>query len=330
MSHRDDQHIFDVHAHLLKTGAVGEVLTGGADERRWLDCDLASLAENRLGDPRDPRHLDDALRADWQSRATEERPWSIQARSRYERCYWLHEGGERTGTIAVATSTLGVAALRISSFYVLPPHRGRGTGKRALARLQEALALHDLGLRLDTSWCWQPAVRFYLSAGLWVYMWKRELTFCWFPGTPSPRFDVGPTDATLSVACDGEDVVLARARRRGEALELSLPPRSLESDRRLGEAYWHAASTFSLALAQHGWPLVRSREEWDESWHADGGAPEALAYKIVLWEAWARKHGWLVNTPRIPGVDYPTWDELQARWDAEREAFEANLARKPD
>lgn len=315
-----------VHEHLLRTRAVVEVRLGGAEERGWLDCDLASLAENRLGDTTDPRAIDEARRAHWQARATEERPWTLASRGRYERCYWLLEGGERTGTIALATSTLGAGALRVSSFYVLPPYRGRGTGRRALARVQEALARQDLGLRLETSWCWQPAVRFYLRAGLWIYMWKRELSFSWFPGTPSPRIEVGDTAASLSVARGAETVVLARAHRRGDALDLEEAPHELADDRELGQAYWQADSTLSLALALHGWPLIRSAEEWEESHYADGGPPESLAYKIGIWEAWARKRGWRVDTPRILGIPYPTWDELEARWEAESRELDEELA----
>ena len=96
-------------------------------------------------------------------------------------------------------------------------------------------------------------------------------------------------------------------------LELEEPPRELAKEQRIGEAYWHATSTLSLALALHGWPLVRSREEWERSYFADAGPPEALAYKITIWEAWDRKHGRVVSTPRIPGLEYPTWDELEAR-----------------
>lgn len=318
-----------VHDHLVSTRAVVEVEIGGADERRWLDCDLASLAENRLGDRTDPRAVDPARRAVWQARATEESPWTLRARSRHERCYWLLEGADRIGTLALAISTLGTACLRVSSFYLLPSHRGKGLGRRSLARVEEALARQGLGLRLDTSWCWQRTVRFYFSAGLWIYMWKRELTFCWDPGTPAPRIDIGEDTASLSVTCEGEDVVLARAHRRGEALVLEDAPSHLADDRRLGEAYWNAGSTLSVALALRGWPLVQSKQEWEESRHADAGAPEALAYKISIWEARARHHGWLVETPRIPGLEYPTWEELQARWAKESEAFEASLpARK--
>jgi hypothetical protein len=43
---------------------------------------------------------------------------------------------------------------------------------------------------------------------------------------------------------------------------------------------------------------------------SDLGGPEGLAFKIRLWEAWARKHAWRVETPRIPGLEMPDWDAL--------------------
>ncbi len=65
-----------------------------------------------------------------------------------------------------------------------------------------------------------------------------------------------------------------------------------------------------------GWPLVRSPDAWEHGHWADAGPPEALAYKITIWEAWDRKRGFHVDAPRIPGLEYPTWDEFGARWAA--------------
>jgi GNAT superfamily N-acetyltransferase len=315
-----------VHEDLVHTGAFAPVRVGGAEERSWLDCDLASLAENRLGDRTDPRSLDKARRADWKARATQERPWSLRDRSNYERCYWILEDGKRAGTIALALSSLGNNSLRVASFYVLPTYRGAGVGRRALGRVQGALARHDLGLRLETNWCWQRAVRFYLTSGLWIYMWKRDLTFFWDPETPAPQIEVGEDTATLSVPLGQGSLVLARAARRGDALDLEEPPPDLARHKDIGGAYWHATSTLSLALAQHGWPLIRSQEEWKRSYYADAGPPEALAYKITIWEAWAAKRGWAVQTPRIPGLHYPSWDDFEARWEAERKELDLALA----
>src|SRR6185295_10722731 len=110
----------------------------------------------------------------------------------------------------------------------------------------------------------------------WIYMWKRDLTFCWDPRTPAPRIAVGADTATLAVPRDGGELVLARASRRGDTLVLSQPPEELKDDKTLGGAYWQATSTLSLAVALHGFPLVRSQEHWDRCYYADGGPPESL------------------------------------------------------
>lgn len=289
---------------------------GGSEERAWLDCDLASLAENWLGDRLDPRDLDDAHRAEWLARVVDERPMPLQRRSEYERCYWILEDGQRAGTMALSSSVFTGKNLHLASLYVLPPYRGHGVGRRAMERLMAAMERHGVSLRLDTSWCWQRTVGFYLQLGLWVRMWKRDLCLCWEPGTPPPHIEIGEQTASLSVQLGGSHVLLAQAHRRGAALSLKEPARALAKDKRLGGAYWHATATLALALARHGWPLVRSKEQWERSCGADAGPPEALAYKITIWEAWARKRGWNVATPRLPGLEYPTWDELEAQWEA--------------
>ena len=312
-----DHNAWPVHDDLVRAGVLAPAALDGPEARAWLDCDLASLAENWLGDRLDPRELDDARRADWQARALEERPMSLTRRSEYERCYWLLDDGERAGTMALATGTRGGKRLYLASLYVLPTHRGRSLGRRVMTSVMDTLRRHGLGLRLDTSWCWQRTVRFYVKLGLWVQMWKRDLSLCWDPATPPPRFSISDTTASLSVDLGDASVVLASARRRGDALELDETTRERARDERLGEAYWTAESTFALWLALHGWPLVRSPEAWKRSHYSDAGPPEALAYKLTLWEAWARKRGWIVETPRIPGVEYPTWDDYEARWKAE-------------
>lgn len=61
-----------VHAELEASGLVHPVDFGGHDEVLWMDCELASFAENRLGDCADPRGLDAARREVWRARATTE------------------------------------------------------------------------------------------------------------------------------------------------------------------------------------------------------------------------------------------------------------------
>ena len=109
-----------VHDGLVRCGMFVPVSLGGAEERAWLDCDLASLAENRIGDSTHPRDLDDRRRAEWGSRITGGPPQRLEARSEYDRCYWVLDGGDRVGTVALATSVLGGTRLRLSSFYIFP------------------------------------------------------------------------------------------------------------------------------------------------------------------------------------------------------------------
>jgi hypothetical protein len=39
--------------------------------------------------------------------------------------------------------------------------------------------------------------------------------------------------------------------------------------------------------------------------------PEGLAYKIGVFEAYARHLGQRIDTPRIPGLVYPDWQDPQ-------------------
>jgi hypothetical protein len=62
-----------------------------------------------------------------------------------------------------------------------------------------------------------------------------------------------------------------------------------------------------------GWPLIRSEEAWERRWHWSGaGEPEGLAYKIEIFEAVYRERGFDVRTPRIPGIQYRSLEEIDA------------------
>ena len=293
-----------VHEALVANGAFLPVTLGSPEERLWLDCDLASLAENRLGERLDPGELGDELRARWTARASEYRASPLARRSEYERCYWVLEGEELAGTVALSTDSFGRRDLTLASLYVRPGFRGRGLGSKTLGRIQQALQPEGLGFRLETSWCWRKTVDFYVRFGLWVAMWKRELMLCWAPRTPPPIVEIGASQASLSVSVEGERVTLLRASRAGDRLTLDYPREELSKDPRLGDAPWRASSTLALHLALAGWPLLRSEGDWERSRWADGGPPEALAYRIAAWEAWSARRGWLITAPRIPGLPY--------------------------
>jgi GNAT superfamily N-acetyltransferase len=289
---------------LVAAGAFEPLALGGADEQLWFDCELASLAENRLGEIADASALDSARRAAWIARATSE-PLSPPRRREFERFFWLLDQGTRVGTIAVATFLLGARLVRVASLYVLPAHRGRAHGHAALLRLRDALGRRGLGVRLDTHWTWTRAVRLYLRMGLWVGGWKRELAFRWPIGAPPPVVEVGDAMAHLSIVRDGNTVVLARAARDGDRLVLD------GEHIRDEPLAWEAVSTPVVELALRGWPLIRSADAWDRLRWSDAVVPESLALRITRWEAWHRAPGWLVPTPRIPGLRYPTWDEIE-------------------
>ena len=109
--------------------------------------------------------------------------------------------------------------------------------------------------------------------------------------------------------CVVDGVEVFTARRRGDRLEwnaTAAPRLSFDDVREL-------EGTFAVALAARGFPLITTDEAWQEQLAAgfsDAGDSVGLAFKISRWEAWARSRGWCVNAPRIPGLTYPTHEEL--------------------
>lgn len=178
--------------------------------------------------------------------------------------------------------------------------------------MSHALGRHEYALRLSTNWSWQKAVRLYLRMGMWLRMWKRDLEFRWHTREPAPIVEVTDVRACLSVVVHGRKVLLAEAVREVDRLVSFEHQQFDDSD--LAALAWNAGTTLSLAMALAGWPLVRSSESWERHRYSDAVSPESLAYKISIWEAWDRDHGWQVDTPRIVGLDYPTWQELEAHW----------------
>jgi len=300
----------ELHCDLVAAGVVSPLTLGGADEMLWADCDLASLAENRFRDTTDPRALTGSLRAQWRESASADR-WCSPAKRNFEACFWLLDGAERVGTIALSRSLFGSLRLRLSSLYVLPTHRRRGVATRALNRLRAVLGNRRYGIRLETCWTWQTAVGFYLQNGLWLRMWKRDLDFYADPFVPPSIVRMSDKSASIAVDLENERIVLAQAERAGEKLTFSVSDN--HPDSRVRQLAWDASSTLSLALALCSWPLIRSQELWDECRGSDAGPPEALAYKIAIWEAWDRAQGFRVETPKIPGLVYPSWREFEAR-----------------
>jgi GNAT superfamily N-acetyltransferase len=312
MPDHERANILAAHAALVAEGAVEPLSQDTAETRLWLDCELASLVENRFFEPLDPGALTAAERALWEPRASSDEPLSSPHGHEWYRIpYWIREAGERAGTIALATSYMGMRLVTVSSLYVLPSHRRRGVAARALRRAQDAVRAHahpNGGLRIPAYWTWQPAVRFYLDLGLWVSNWKHSLVFAWRDDLPPYRIEGGEREARFSVAREGawEPLLVAtRDGREGHRLGWT----ELGEGRPASAHY--AAQTFAVALAVRGFPLIRSPEAWARR-HAscDGGEPEGLAYKVEVFEAWDRKSGFTVRTPRIPGLTYRDWDAI--------------------
>ena len=204
----------------------------------------------------------------------------------------------------------GRPCLRIASLYLFPEERRAGYGTLAMCIL-EGVAWH-LGLegvRLETDWLWQGAVRFYLQRGFWVQNRKRGLSLVrWFADPPYRiRCTVGQMDFVLGGGETGQLAITAR--RQGDTLIWEEHATCGRDDD--PEPLAATAPTFALWLAIHGWPLIRGPLEWERRYRwSDTGMPEGLAYKITVFEGYARHCGFRVDTPPIPGLVYPLWSDL--------------------
>ncbi len=173
-----------VYDELIESAIIALVGLDDHEQRLFVDFELASLAEHRLGDRTDPRGIDEARRADWLARATpEDTKFVLPKDHRYQTCFWLLVDDKRAGTIAFS-EPMGHTMARCHSFYLLPEFRGRGMGSRIMLRVLRALVGNDFRLRLDTDWTWQRTVRFYRRLNFWVYHWKRNLDLIWAPNLP--------------------------------------------------------------------------------------------------------------------------------------------------
>ncbi len=299
---------------LVASGLVERLSDEPEDARRWMDCDLASLAENLLFEVVDPWALGEEERAELQRRIERD---DFRVRPPHDddwlrTPFWLLDQGERVGTIGLTHRQLGSPFVTVSSLYVAPSRRRRGTASRALREARDAVVRAGaVGLRVPTSWTWQAAVRFYLTRRLWVRNWKHQLVFTSNSELPDWTIEIGEAEARFGIAGDDSGQPLIVAARDGDRLgwrELA-GMGALRAVR--SEVAHEAPGTFALALAVEGWPLVRSDEHWARRRnHSDGGEPEGLAYKIEIFEAVERRYGFAIRTPRIPGLAYRDLDAI--------------------
>jgi ribosomal protein S18 acetylase RimI-like enzyme len=294
---------------LIAQKAIEPLSTDEGETRDWNLCELASLIEGNFHVQLDVSRLSEMERLAYERRASfDGRPLASPHKG-YLLPFWLlDDEGRRVGTIAIATMIYGLDLISISSLYVDPAMRGRNIGRHALEAVYRAtLESGGGGIRLDTSWSWQPAVRFYTRIGMWIWMWKHCLVFTWQPELPLYRVEIGETEARFLIQQGDSWRTMITARHLGDRL-------GWESDDLKDQPFQtnHCIpGTFALQLALAGWPLIRSEEDWEHRYHwSDAGEPEGLAYKIEVFEAVDRDRGFDVRTPRIPGLQYRDLDEI--------------------
>lgn len=328
-------------ADALHEAAVGAGLlrpvdaADGAERRLWRAAELSIYLAHRLPVCPDPRRLSEtairALARRWLV------PWERlgdPAEMLWYRPYWVLRDGRRIGTLALWSRDhgWGVPDLWLSSVSIFPDARGAGAGTRLIEALDGLARRLGFGaLRLETDWLWQRAVRFYLRQGFWVANWKRGMSLIRSFKDPPYRLRMGPERMVLRVLpaaaagvptspaedADAQDEPRSPyriiARRRGDTLIWQEHPTDGAEQQVTFSIRLHAAATLSLWLAVGGWPLIRGADDWArrDDW-CDVGMPEGLARKIQIFEALARREGLPVHTPRIPGLAYPAWDEIDA------------------
>jgi len=294
---------------LMAEGVVEPLAEDSGESRSWNLCELASIVEGNFHWQLAVADLSKEERLAFERRTSfDGRPFASPHDS-YRLPFWLLADGRRVGTIAVSTMYWGLGLLSTSSLYVNPEERRRNFARRALeAVFRAAIASGARGIRLDTHWTWQPAVRFYARIGMWVWMWKHDLVFTWQPELPPYRVEFDGSRARFLIQQDGRWRAVVAASHLGDRLGWEaedLPCEPFELPRCI-------PGTFAIQLALAGWPLVRSEETWAQRHYcSDAGDPEGLAYKIEIFEAVARERGFDVRTPRIPGIRYRALDEIE-------------------
>jgi GNAT superfamily N-acetyltransferase len=310
---QDQARIHSICARLASDGVVEPLADRLDDESAWNGWELASLVEGNFGRQIDVGTLDEEQREQWELRANWDHRPLRRPHGEYRLPHWLLEDGARVGTISFVTMFKAISLFEVSSLFVEPAYRGRGIARRALAAAYgTALAAGASGLVLSTSCAWQSSVRFYLQIGMWVRLWKRALQLVWEPELPAYRVEIGTSLARFLVETSSGFEPWLEAEPKGERLGWRELPayRALGEEKHPPEGWYDAAGTFALHLALAGWPLIRSDELWRKHRYADAGPPEALAYKIEVFEALAQRDGFVVSTPRIPGIAYRDLDDI--------------------
>jgi GNAT superfamily N-acetyltransferase len=145
----NERKLASAHAALVAGGVVVRVGRSRAEQQLWVDCEIATFAENLLGETRDAFALDEPTRKRWEiaMRLGELRRPS---RRKYETCYWIAHGHEHAGTLSIGKACLGDVA-RVYSVYVRPQFRRQRIMTGALDALWSQLEARGLGLRIHAN-----------------------------------------------------------------------------------------------------------------------------------------------------------------------------------
>lgn len=127
--------------------------------------------------------------------------------------------------------------------------------------------------------------------------------FVWTSSLPLHAITVGDCTARFAVDDGARTLELITASRDGDLLVWNELP-AMASGELGGHVAFHARCTFAVALAVHGWPLLRAGDDLDEAAIYDAGGPDVLAHKIAMFELFDRQSGFEVRAPRIPGLPY--------------------------
>jgi hypothetical protein len=291
---------------LVDRGVLEPVADRDDDAQLWMDCDLCSFVENRFHQPVEPGSFTTDQRTAWSGRALaiDER-LADPRRSSFFAAFWILDRGARAGTLAMPKATLGHIFMPVFSLYVFSARRAGGLAYRTLrAVYQASVAAGFAGIRINTHWTWQAAVRRYVFRyGMWAWSFKRSLDFVWASDLPPHAITVDDHTAHFAVDQDGSSHELLTASRDGDLLVWNELP-AMTSPELRDDVRFHARSTFAVALAVHGWPLLRAGDDIDDVAGCDIGGPAVLARRIAIFDYLDRRSGFDVRAPRIPGLPY--------------------------
>jgi GNAT superfamily N-acetyltransferase len=290
---------------LLQSGLLEPVTNRTDDAKLWTACDLCSAVDNRFHVAVDPATMTDADFDSWSKRALAKfESLPDPSSSSFDESFFVQSGTRRVGAISLSRMTAGSPFLSVFSLYVMPSERGKGIAARTLRSINDAaVAAGFRGIRLGTHWTWHRALRLYLKLNMWAYSFKRSIEFVWMTNLPRYVIDIAGDTATFSIATDGGPTAVLIARRDGDRLIYDETPWMKARDE-CDDLRLRAHSTFAVALALEGWPLLPSPNALSRSMAGDVGGPEVLAYKIAVFEHLDRTSGFDVRTPRIPGLPY--------------------------